>query len=1023
MNLALLSLAYIHFYNTRIKYTGTFLIHFLITFSNFLFSFKHFVSDPLDKMNIILMWVLCVTTFSYSLAEPSNYIEAVCKGLPRSFDCSGYHSNCICEKFNLIMSDANCIKFECKDVKKNINETGFSAVFNTKLTVSAPKLAVINSLGFYYCPMDNSELFIREFMKYFSVGQLESFEFSGSPTQGRVLQMKELTSVERLFLSNNTLTTIPDQYFDNFIKLKTLSLKRNGLTVFKIKSNVLTKLNLERNNLSTVADVNAPQLKTLHIQGNNIHNVNFNHLKSLEIIDFSENAITQLQKGVFSDLKNLEKISMNNNGITVIKSGAFDGLLHLKYLYIENNKEIIVFESNCFSIPSLNYLSLSGSNMTKLKNGIFSGNTNLKTLVLSFNRITALDGFDGLETLETLDLTRNLLEDFPEHNQLASLKKLKVLILSKNKMTEIKNGYFYNMKSLEELFLDGNQLENISFIDTKLPKIQKLDLSNNLIKIGLDLPAFPFHRMRTLGTLNLSNNEIAYFTNMYRDEFTSPINLDLSGNKITEINVANLRFADSSKINFSRNRIVSVDTFVMHHHTFGIANVSINLSKNPVNCGCNILDLARLIHKHYFNRNKIALNVENLVCDGPKKLAKINLEKVNEKDLVCNCQEFVSTSKINVTNNFNCITRPHDYTLILDYHGTNMTSLPHLPSLDTIKNGSLWRIDLNVQDNAIDRLEVPDHVNYKMVRRIFAQNNAIKTIDLSSKSVYYLSELNLDGNLIQNIDMKDIKVISKGNISVSLNHNAFECNCNMVDLFSFVANTLPNRSNITCKDGRTFDMLDTNILCERQRKIIIASSLSLVVIILMISSLAIAYYKFKLELEILIHYYKRKFDQNYRELSERPITYDAFLSFAEEDSEFVAKEILGILESPPYSLKICSTHRDFNMEEDRVGQITKFVNESNRTIIIMSSNYLRSCWNRLEFRTAHCNAFEDNRSPVIIILYEKIRDTKDLDPPMKAYITTRTYLKYNSMFFWKRLLYVISRRRDGGRRLDEDVIV
>lgn len=84
-------------------------------------------------------------------------------------------------------------------------------------------------------------------------------------------------------------------------------------------------------------------------------------------------------------------------------------------------------------------------------------------------------------------------------------------------------------------------------------------------------------------------------------------------------------------------------------------------------------------------------------------------------------------------------------------------------------------------------------------------------------------------------------------------------------------------------------------------------------------------------------------------------------------------------------------------------QISNSVNESKRTIIVMSKNYLESNWAQWEFRVAQSHAAVERRSRIIIILYEDIGDINELQPDIRDYLNLNTYVKWGDMWFWEKL--------------------
>ncbi len=306
------------------------------------------------------------------------------------------------------------------------------------------------------------------------ISELKSIDFSG------------LSSLETLFLSNNTLSvTPPEDLFADLSDLQRLELETMGLTT--LPTNIFAGLS---------------RLDSLLLSANNLTDLPANlfaNLSRLMVLDLSENPLTTLPEGLFADLFGLESLDLSKNSRTSLPEGLFSGLTNMDRLYLSDN-----------------------SSLTSLPANLFEGLSNLMTLFIDKNpRLTTLpaDIFEGLgNSLVQIVINECGFEDLPE-SLLADLSSLKVLQMVNNSLTTLPPDIFDGLDGLQ-VYLAGNPLECLP------QKILDLKSQGKIIIYSIDVPSCA--DLPPVVTLNLDPEEImeGEFT-MVTASLSAPLSADM----------------------------------------------------------------------------------------------------------------------------------------------------------------------------------------------------------------------------------------------------------------------------------------------------------------------------------------------------------------------------------------------------------------------------------------------------------------------------------------------------------------
>ncbi|ELU08886.1 hypothetical protein CAPTEDRAFT_206956 [Capitella teleta] len=183
----------------------------------------------------------------------------------------------------------------------------------------------------------------------------------------------------------------------------------------------------------------------------------------------------------------------------------------------------------------------------------------------------------------------------------------------------------------------------------------------------------------------------------------------------------------------------------------------------------------------------------------------------------------------------------------------------------------------------------------------------------------------------------------------------------------------------------------------------------LLLLILLISGILTIYFLWRRKAAVVMRLVDKY--QIWRENSNAPCQYDAFVSYRTQDPDesFVYKQLRRKLEDEA-KLKLCLHGRDFTPGEAIANNIISAVNNSRYTILILSPRFVESEWTRFEYQVAQRSMLQ-LRHRIIPVLFEDF-EIQNSDPNLRLILSTITYLKWDpeqSTRFWEKLNLILNK--------------
>ena len=890
-----------------------------------------------------------------------------------------------------------------------------------------------------------------------------------------------MTQLEVVQMDANRIFLIPPDLFRNNKKITTLSLSYN--IIFKMPEGLFFELeNLEFLRLENMAlndDIwkglaNLTELKVLYLSENihitNLSTTTLQNLKELQILDVSENSIACIPNGTFENQNKMRLLNISENKVQSLESDSFEGLSNITTLDLKHNEIMHIHHDALLPLVSLLTLNLSYNNIQEVPQLPVS----LWLLDLRHNDIISLDqnSFTGLIYLKGINMRFNKLKVLPR-NVFITNKKLQLLELSHNSITEIEYQSFPENSPLEVLILNNNEITDVtvSFAPQYFSNLKTLDLSHNYIE-RLVPPM--------LGKLFPSSIE----------------ELFLSWNHIRELGNFIFSLPKLRIVDLKKNNISSLWNSVLEVFPDQLSPVTFYLSGNPFDCDCNLVWLKEDVRKQsgtFHTTPYIIRDFSALYCQRTYRHHRDMLENIPADKFLCTYQEnCIGRCHVDCCFKEYCACRtycPMNCTCyrsinwidadVIDCVNANLTSIPAkvspvvttfdlsgntFPALEPKQFEKLTRLtELQLQscditvihEGAFDGLvnltildlghNLLTSLNPLMFRRVTKLKTLIlqynKISFISEKTFEHLSALNYldlsDNNLtlISKYEFKTLSYIAQ----LKLARNPWSCDCKYLErMKNFTithAHNILDFEDVTCaRQNRSVDILEkypladvhlpdfcdnetvvynhTNTEIDRlSQSAIAAMSTILSIIVFGVIAFGIIFWKREfLKVWCFVKFGWKFTGTETKDDANRP--YDAFVSYSSHDEGLVVRQLAPYLEEERQGrpgYRLCVHYRDFAVGASIAESIISAVELSKRVIIVLSDNFLNSEWCQYEFQTAHHQLLEERKNRIIMVLLHDINLDME-DHQLKNYLKTRTYLKYGDPWFWAKLEYAMPKK-------------
>nr|AGK90305.1 toll-like receptor [Eriocheir sinensis] len=791
--------------------------------------------------------------------------------------------------------------------------------------------------------------------------------------------------LKSIHLINNNFESLPDNLFSNIFTLTGLTVYGNTLGEIspKLLSSIpkVYQLELSINKIRKITSdtfLNLPKLKTLYLKINELESLPediFHNCPDLETVNLQYNKLQALPSQLFSKSKMITDLSFSNNKIIEIPQGLFQGLINLTEL------------------------SMSANALEKIPEGSFADLISLEKLSLNDNPLkTLLSGtFNSHHKLKTLDLKNASLSDLPS-NIFKTCESLEEIDLSDNHLSELRSTFFPHPITVLRILRLGNNNLSFSTIVSK-PEAREAGRTDEVL-----LEQFPLSDQVGLTELTLNSNRIKAIPHAFRN-LQNLMQLDLRNNSIEYLDnfdfLWNPDHGNLDRSNASQAERQDLNSDIPKRV------VGVKLRDNPLICDCNLYKFARLLQEKNSeqDKNMVHLEVEDsnaVKCSPPNNRSDQKLVMTLDfTKLFCYRKECHPSCS--------CAIRPHDHMFIMDCASQGLQAIPKLKPY--LPKGN-YSITLSVTNNSIASLEGLQSPSYNNLVNLTIPSNHLKVIN-ESYLPKTLQVLDVRRNYLTNFCPSVISFLNATNANLGLGGNPWLCDCQLVDLHVFLRDPkrkLADSHSILCSNlNKQLLSLTEEELCPTiQRPMVVATIASTTVLLVVFFVLGtVVVFNFQQEIKVWLFNHRMCLWAVAKEEADANKKYDAFISYSNKDEEYVNTVLVPGLECGEPRYRVCLHYRDWVPGEYIQNQIDQSIEDSHRTIVVLSSNFIENVWGQIEFKTAHSKALREKSKKIIVIVLGQVPPESEMDEELKLYLSTRTYLQSDHPKFWENLRYAM----------------
>ncbi|NXK03710.1 TLR21 protein, partial [Herpetotheres cachinnans] len=669
-------------------------------------------------------------------------------------------------------------------------------------------------------------------------------------------------------------------------------------------------------------------------------------------------------------------LNLAHNRIKHIQSQDLQQAVNLRALLLQSNKISSIDEDSFCSLGKLELLDLSNNSLAYLYPAWFG----------------------HLFALQHLHLQGNFYRDLGESSPFSSLRNLSSLHLGNPWFSTIRQGNFEGIALLDKLWIDGGNLSQYEPGSLKLIKkinhvIINLRNTNVFSAIVMDLLySVIWLEVRDIrlemekkilvqnSTLPFRIQKLTFKDASFTDQYMSRILVSLKDiTSLVELEAIDCVLDgkgewDIKEIANSGQSFVEtvsiINIVIQNFHLFfdleGMESQISQLKRLTVTSS-RVFMVACKLAKHFssllyldFSDNLLVNNrLKETICEGAwPSLQTLNLSENSLKSLKNTANSVTRLPKlINLDisqNNFGEIPDVCEWPENLKYLNLSSTQIP---KVTTCIPTTLEVLDVSANNLKEFGLQLP------FLKELYLMKNQLKTLP-GAVPIPNLVAMSIRRNKLNSLSKEEFEGAQVGAVHLSL----MECHGSLV----------------------------VSLICA--------------LVFLVILVLVAVGYKYHAVWYVRMTWAWLQAKRKPKRAPPKDICYDAFVSYSENDSDWVENIMVRELEQACPPFRLCLHKRDFVPGKWIVDNIIDSIEKSHKTLFVLSEHFVQSEWCKYELEFSHFRLFDENNDAAILVLLEPIQ-SKAIPKrfcKLRKIMNTKTYLEWprgeeQQEMFWENL--------------------